>query len=181
MNRLNRHNLFAVGYSNGANIAGSPLLLRPQTLAGAILLGPMVPIVPKPLPDLSGVPVPGVWGRYDSAGAEVCLSRENARRGLSGATVEIVRRWLENLRSGRLYLQAAQQVFGCFGGASVVLRRENSRAKRQAVRNSRRSPQIGRSNFGKSLPDDDGHVLAPPFVGIWSLPSFLVCFWRENR
>ena len=33
--RLNRQNLFAVGDSNGANIVGSLLLLRPQTLAGA--------------------------------------------------------------------------------------------------------------------------------------------------
>jgi phospholipase/carboxylesterase len=63
--RLNRQNLFAVGYSNGANLAGTLLLLRPQTLAGAIPLRPMVPIVPEPLPDLSGVPVLAVSGRYD--------------------------------------------------------------------------------------------------------------------
>src|SRR6516225_5612835 len=60
--RLNRQNVCAVGYSNGANIAGSLLLLRPQTLAGAILLRPIVPIVPEPLPDLSGVPVLAVSG-----------------------------------------------------------------------------------------------------------------------
>src|SRR5262249_50871707 len=63
---LDRQNLLAVGYSNGANIAGSLLLLRPHTLAGAILLRPMVPIVPEPLPDLSGVPVLAVSGRYDA-------------------------------------------------------------------------------------------------------------------
>ena len=179
--RLIRHNLFAVGYSNGANIAGSLLLLRPQTLAGAILLGPMVPIVPEQLPDLSGVPVPAGSGRYDPAGAEVHGSRENAGHGLSGAIVEIVRRWLENLRSGRQYLRGAQQVLRRFGRLSVVLRRENLRAKPQAVRSSRRSSEIVPSNFGKSLPDDDGHVLAPPFVGIWSLPYYLSAFWRENR
>jgi predicted esterase len=111
--RLNRQNLYAVGYSNGANIAGSLLLLRPQTLAGAILLRPMVPIVPEPLPDLSGVPVLTVSGRYDpivpadealqlvyllrNAGADVSGSLENAGHGLTKATVEIVRRWLENL------------------------------------------------------------------------------------
>lgn len=110
---LNRQNLYAVGYSNGANIAGSLLLLRPQTLAGAILLRPMVPIVPEPLPDLSGVPVLTVSGRYDpivpadealqlvyllrNAGADVSGSLENAGHGLTKATVEIVRRWLENL------------------------------------------------------------------------------------
>src|ERR1700756_3480575 len=44
---------------------------------------------------------------------------------------------------------------------------------------SRRSSQIVRSSFGKSLPDNDGHVLAPPFVGIWSLPYYLSAFWRD--
>ena len=111
--RLDRQNLFAVGYSNGANIAGSLLLLRPQTLAGAILLRPMVPIVPEPLPDLSGVPVLVASGRYDpivpvdeahqlvqllrKAGAEVSEALEKAGHGLTEATAEIVRRWLENV------------------------------------------------------------------------------------
>jgi predicted esterase len=44
----------AVGFSNGANIAGALLLLRPETLAGAILLRPMVPFEPKSPPDLRG-------------------------------------------------------------------------------------------------------------------------------
>jgi predicted esterase len=107
---LNRQNLFVVGYSNGANIAGSLLLLRPETLAGAILLRPMVPIVPEPLPDLKGVPVLVASGQYDpiipadeavqlvtmlrNAGAEVNFSLENAGHGLTEGTVEIARRWL---------------------------------------------------------------------------------------
>jgi predicted esterase len=44
----------AVGFSNGANIAGSMMLLRPDTLAGAVLLRPMVPFEPKTPPDLRG-------------------------------------------------------------------------------------------------------------------------------
>src|SRR4026209_2924110 len=36
--------VFAAGYSNGANIAASSLLLRPGMLAGAVLLRPMVPL-----------------------------------------------------------------------------------------------------------------------------------------
>ena len=36
----------AVGFSNGANIAAAMLLLRPETLSGALLLRPMVPLVP---------------------------------------------------------------------------------------------------------------------------------------
>lgn len=47
----------AVGYSNGANIASSLLLLHPKSLAGAVLFRPMVPFVPEKLPDLSGVRV----------------------------------------------------------------------------------------------------------------------------
>jgi predicted esterase len=46
--------VFAVGFSNGANIAGSMMLLRPETLAGAVLLRPMVPFEPKTSPDLRG-------------------------------------------------------------------------------------------------------------------------------
>jgi phospholipase/carboxylesterase len=45
--------VIAVGYSNGANIAASILLLKPQTLTGAILFRAMVPLVPDNLPDLS--------------------------------------------------------------------------------------------------------------------------------
>ncbi|HJX26089.1 MAG TPA: hypothetical protein VJ252_08025, partial [Chthoniobacterales bacterium] len=43
--------LVAVGYSNGANIAGSMLLLRPETFRTAILFRAMVPLVPENLPD----------------------------------------------------------------------------------------------------------------------------------
>ena len=43
----------AVGFSNGANIAASILLLRPDVLQGEILFRVMVPLIPNPLPDLS--------------------------------------------------------------------------------------------------------------------------------
>jgi predicted esterase len=42
----------AIGYSNGANIASAVMLLRPGTLAGAVLFRGMVPIVPDPLPSI---------------------------------------------------------------------------------------------------------------------------------
>jgi phospholipase/carboxylesterase len=47
----------ALGYSNGANIAAAMLLLRPQVLAGAILLRAMVPLAQPPKADLAGKPV----------------------------------------------------------------------------------------------------------------------------
>ena len=46
-----------LGYSNGANIAWSLLLKEPGALAGAILLRAMLPFDPRPLPDLSSIPV----------------------------------------------------------------------------------------------------------------------------
>ena len=45
-------------------------------------------------------------------------------------------------------------------------------SQQEPPRTSRRSSQIVRSNFGKSLPDNEGHALAPPCVGIWSLPFY---------
>jgi predicted esterase len=47
----------AVGFSNGANIASSVLLLRPGVLAGAVLFRAQVPIVPDPMPSLAGARV----------------------------------------------------------------------------------------------------------------------------
>lgn len=41
--------VIAAGFSNGANIAASLLLLRPEILSGAILFRAMVPLVPDPL------------------------------------------------------------------------------------------------------------------------------------
>ena len=57
--------VIAVGFSNGANIAASMLLLRPQPLAAALLLAPMVPFVPEELPNLTGKGVFIGAGRRD--------------------------------------------------------------------------------------------------------------------
>jgi predicted esterase len=56
----------AVGFSNGANIAASTLLIEPGVLAGAVLFRAMVPIVPDPLPTLAGVPIFMSNGRADA-------------------------------------------------------------------------------------------------------------------
>jgi len=55
----------ALGYSNGANIAAAMLLLRPEALAGAILLRAMVPLRDAPKVDLAGKPVLIISGQSD--------------------------------------------------------------------------------------------------------------------
>ena len=64
----------AVGFSNGANIAAALLLLRPEALAGAILLRAMVPLAKPPEADLSGKAVVIVSGASDPI-----IPIENAR------------------------------------------------------------------------------------------------------
>jgi phospholipase/carboxylesterase len=54
---FDRGRVVALGYSNGANIAASLLFHHPRSLAGAILLHPMVPRRGVALPDLTAVPV----------------------------------------------------------------------------------------------------------------------------
>lgn len=55
----------ALGFSNGANIAAALLEMRPECLAGAILLRAMVPLQDKPPIDLTGIPVLIVSGAMD--------------------------------------------------------------------------------------------------------------------
>jgi phospholipase/carboxylesterase len=100
----------AVGYSNGANIAGALLLLHPGSLSGALLLRPMVPLVPEVLPRLDGIPVLIAAGRNDpivpptqaraladllgSAGADVTVHGSVAGHGLTREDLEIGERWM---------------------------------------------------------------------------------------
>lgn len=78
----------ALGFSNGANIAAAMLLLRPEVLAGAVLLRAMVPLTETPKVDLRDKPVLIVSGQFDpiipaSNAAQLAASLANA-----GATVE---------------------------------------------------------------------------------------------
>ena len=109
--RFDRARLVAVGFSNGANIASSLLLLRPETLAGAVLLRGMVPLVPPAPPPLAGIHVLLSNGRRDplvsvgeaerlktlltSAGADVTLAWQNSGHDLTPADVPLARKWLE--------------------------------------------------------------------------------------
>ncbi len=64
-NDLEDRPVYALGYSNGANIAGSLLLLQPDVLAGGVLLRPMRPILPAVNPDLTGKTVLMMAGEWD--------------------------------------------------------------------------------------------------------------------
>jgi phospholipase/carboxylesterase len=105
----------ALGYSNGANIAAAVLLLRPQVLAGAILLRAMAPLAQPPQPDLSGRPVLIVSGQYDpvvpaststrlaallsDAGADVQNPILPAGHQLSQTDLTIARDWMTAVRT----------------------------------------------------------------------------------
>lgn len=88
---LTGRKVVAVGYSNGANIAASMLLLRPGILGGAVLLRAMVPLELPELPDLAAVPVFLANGRFDPL-----IPSENAERlaaMLRQAGANVVQRW----------------------------------------------------------------------------------------
>ena len=55
--KVSDYQIVAVGYSNGANIAGSLLLTHPHLLAGAVLFRPMIPFRPRTPPDLKDIPI----------------------------------------------------------------------------------------------------------------------------
>ena len=104
----------AAGFSNGANIAASLLLLNPGVLHTAVLLHPMVPLVPEILPDLTSVRVFIGAGRQDSmappsetealasllreAGAAVTVHWLPGGHGLSRDEVQAASEWLSALR-----------------------------------------------------------------------------------
>ncbi|PYE47577.1 phospholipase/carboxylesterase [Paenibacillus barcinonensis] len=54
---FDRKNVYALGYSNGANIAASLMFHQADVFKGAILHHPMVPLRRLTLPDLTGLPV----------------------------------------------------------------------------------------------------------------------------
>ncbi len=91
--RLAPDRIFAVGFSNGANIAASMLLLRPQVLAGAVLFRPMVPLVPKRMSHLQGRPVFLAAGRLDPIVSPD--ETERLRRLLVQAEADVILHWVK--------------------------------------------------------------------------------------
>lgn len=108
---LTKKRLYAVGFSNGANIASSLLLRYPESLAGAVLIRGMVPFYPTKSPHLDGKPVLLLNGKQDpivavahaerlhsifaDANAKVELHWENSGHGLTQGDLTAARAWLE--------------------------------------------------------------------------------------
>lgn len=102
--------LYAVGYSNGANIAASLLLSGSGLLTGGVLFRAMVPFEPTTLPDLGRVAVLVSEGRHDpiiepahgerlaelfgAAGADVTLAWQQSGHNLTSGDVATGQRWL---------------------------------------------------------------------------------------
>jgi predicted esterase len=111
---IKRDRLVAVGFSNGANIAGSLLLRRPGALTRAVLLAPMVPFEPDPQPDLSSTAVFLGAGRADqmvpaaqterlaellrACGARVTLHWEDGGHSIAPGEIRAAQTWLAGLR-----------------------------------------------------------------------------------
>jgi phospholipase/carboxylesterase len=106
---LNRTNMVAVGYSNGANIAASLIFHEAVSFRGAVLHHPMVPRRGLVLPELKGLPVFIGAGTNDrmctpqeteelkllleGAGGDVELHWENYGHQLTGTEVEAASAW----------------------------------------------------------------------------------------
>ena len=78
----------ALGFSNGANIAAAVLQLRPDALAGAVLLRAMVPLQAAPKADLNGTPVLILSGALDPIVPDENAAQLAATLGQAGAAVD---------------------------------------------------------------------------------------------
>ncbi len=116
--KFDANNVYALGFSNGANIASSLLFLRPEILAGGAILRGMVPLdIDKgeleKLPDLSGkkvflangtrdpmVPLENakrLAAMYKDAGATVMHELNPASHGLIQSDLQAMQRWFASL------------------------------------------------------------------------------------
>lgn len=108
--------LYAVGFSNGANIAAGTLLLEPDLLDGAVLFRAMVPFEPDKRPALQGKRVLLAAGRHDpysgpenterlreilqGGGADVTVHWSNVGHALIQEDVDAAAAWLSRARPG---------------------------------------------------------------------------------
>jgi phospholipase/carboxylesterase len=104
----------SVGYSNGANIASSMLLLRPKVISSAVLFRAMVPFVPEKVPNLATKNIFISAGEYDpivprkqtemlsrlfeEAGANLMLHwQKNSGHELGYDEISTAKEWLASL------------------------------------------------------------------------------------
>jgi phospholipase/carboxylesterase len=108
--KIDIERIVAVGYSNGANIAASLLLVRPEILSAAILFRAMVPLIPETKPDLTSVRVWIGAGAHDpiipasntkelvellrNTGADVTIRFFQSGHELTSGDVDLAREWL---------------------------------------------------------------------------------------
>jgi len=108
--KFSKKGLIAVGYSNGANIAASLILLHPHYLAAAVLFRVMVPFVPDIIRDFSHLSVFIGAGRLDpivpsgqvkeladifeSGGADVTISWRQGGHELGEDDISGAKTWL---------------------------------------------------------------------------------------
>ncbi|RNF40162.1 alpha/beta hydrolase [Planococcus salinus] len=110
---FDRNNVIAIGYSNGANIAGNLLFSYQNSLKAAILHHPMVPNREADIPNLTDVPIFITAGTNDpicpaeeseelkelleGAGAHVQLHWEHYGHQLTMPEVEAAKDWYDHL------------------------------------------------------------------------------------
>jgi phospholipase/carboxylesterase len=110
---FSRDHILAIGYSNGANIAGSLLFHYQDALKGAILHHPMVPRRGIALPDLTGKKIFIAAGKndpicsqeesvelkvfFEGAGAKVEMFWENHGHMLTYRELEAAKTWYDQI------------------------------------------------------------------------------------
>lgn len=103
------NNIYALGYSNGANIANAVLLTQPTTLRGGMFLRSQLSFVPEVLPSLAGKAVllssathdqlisqaesTRLYDTLQSAGAQVSIAWQEATHALIKSDIEMAASW----------------------------------------------------------------------------------------
>jgi predicted esterase len=86
---LDAKRVYALGFSNGASIAASVMLLHPGVLAGGLLLRPRTIVEPAQLPDVNGAPMLVIAGSRDEKMPEGSSEHLARLLGRAGAAVEM--------------------------------------------------------------------------------------------
>ncbi|MEP7239671.1 MAG: alpha/beta hydrolase [Devosia sp.] len=87
--RLKPASVYALGYSNGANILASLLFADPGRIERAVLMHPLIPFDPPPQPGLAGRKVLITAGRIDPMAEVATTERLGAYFERQGAQVDL--------------------------------------------------------------------------------------------